>query len=64
VKQAVAAAEKARRQPALVELPEAEEAPKPDRIWDRDLLEKQVRSEPIRRSPAKYGVSDVAIHKQ
>jgi hypothetical protein len=64
VKQAVAAAEKARRQSAPVELPEGEEAPKPERIWDRDLLEKQVWSEPIRRLATKYGVSDVAIHKQ
>jgi predicted transcriptional regulator of viral defense system len=63
VKQAVAAAEKARRRPIPLELPEGEEAPKPDRIWDRDLLEKQVWSEPIRLLAARYGVSDVAIHK-
>jgi predicted transcriptional regulator of viral defense system len=63
VKQAVAAAEKARRPPVPVELPIGEEAPKPERIWDRDLLEKQVWSEPIRQLAKKYGVSDVAIHK-
>jgi hypothetical protein len=64
VKQAVAAAERSRRQRFPVELPKGEEAPKPERIWVRDLLEKQVGSEPIRRLATKYGVSDVAIHKQ
>lgn len=64
MKQAVAAAEKARRQPAPVELLNGKEAPKSERIWDRDLLEEQVWSEPIRRLATKCGVSDVAIHKQ
>lgn len=64
VKQAVAAAEKARRRPVPVELTEGEETPEPERIWDRGLLEKQVWLEPIRRLATKYGVSDVAIHKQ
>lgn len=67
VKQAVAAAEKVRRQPAPAEPTEEEEeeeTPKLARTWDRDLLEKQVWSEPIRQLAKKYGVSDVAIHKQ
>ncbi len=63
VKQAVAAAEKERRQPNPVDSPAGEEVPKPGRIWDRDLLEKQVWSDPIRRLAKKYDVSDVAIHK-
>jgi Zn-dependent peptidase ImmA (M78 family) len=41
----------------------ADDTPEPSRIWDRDLLEKQVWSEPIRQLAKKYGVSDVAIHK-
>jgi hypothetical protein len=65
VKQAVAAAENGRRQPVPVEQMDrgADDTPEPSRIWDRDLLEKQVWSEPIRQLAKKYGVSDVAIHK-
>jgi predicted transcriptional regulator of viral defense system len=65
VKQAVADAEKARRNPQPVEIETGEEdpSPKPARVWDREVLEKQVWSEPIRQLAKKYGVSDVAIHK-
>ncbi len=59
-------AENTRRRPAPVEQTNegADDTPKPSRIWDRDLLEKQVWSEPIRQLAKKYGVSDVAIHKR
>ncbi len=65
VRQAVAAAENARRQTTTIEEVdgEADVSARPLRIWDRDLLEKQVWSEPIRQLAKKYGVSDVAIHK-
>jgi hypothetical protein len=65
VKQAVADAEKARREPQPVEMANGEECqpPKTARIWDRDTLAKEVWSEPIRQLARKYGVSDVAIHK-
>jgi predicted transcriptional regulator of viral defense system len=64
VKQAVAVAEKSRRQPAPAKSDEeAEEAPVTARVWDREVLEKEVWSEPIRQLAKKYGVSDVAVHK-
>jgi predicted transcriptional regulator of viral defense system len=64
VKQAVATAENARMHPKPAKLTEeAKEAPGPARVWDREVLEKEVWSEPIRQLAKKYGVSDVAIHK-
>jgi Zn-dependent peptidase ImmA (M78 family) len=43
---------------------EAEEFAAPGRVWDREVLEKEVWVEPIRQLAKKYGVSDVAIHKR
>jgi len=63
VKQAVAVAENAGMHPKAKPTEEAEEVPVPDRAWDREVLEKEAWSEPIRRLAKKYGVSDVAIHK-
>jgi hypothetical protein len=64
VKQAVGAAENMRRlsEPARP-TEEAGEDSVPARVWDHDVLQKQVWSEPIRQLAKKYGVSDVAIHK-
>lgn len=64
VKQVVAATENARihSKPAKSKK-EAGDVPVPTRVWDREVLEKQVWSEPIRQLARKYGVSDVAIHK-
>jgi len=64
VKQAIAAAENARRQPEPAKSTEEGEGdPVTARVWDREVLEKEVWSEPIRQLAKKYGVSDVAIHK-
>jgi hypothetical protein len=64
VKQAVAIAENARRKPELARpAEEVDETSAPARVWDREVLEKEVWSEPIRQLAKKYGVSDVAIHK-
>jgi predicted transcriptional regulator of viral defense system len=63
VKQAVAAAERARRSEPSKPAEEAEKLGAPARVWDREVLEKEVWSEPIRQLAKKYGVSDVAIHK-
>jgi predicted transcriptional regulator of viral defense system len=64
VKQALATAEKARmHSKAAKPTEEAEEVAAPGRVWDREVLEKEVWAEPIRRLAKKYGVSDVAIHK-
>jgi predicted transcriptional regulator of viral defense system len=64
VKQAVAIAENARRQPEPARpAEEVDETSASARVWDREVLEKEVWSEPIRQLAKKYGVSDVAIHK-
>ena len=64
VKQAIAAFERARKDPVQMELLEEHEVPpQPGRIWDRDTLAREVWVEPIRQLAKKYGVSDVAIHK-
>jgi predicted transcriptional regulator of viral defense system len=64
VKQAVAAAESARIHPKPAKSNKtAKEVPAPIRVWDREVLEKQVWSEPVRQLARKYGVSDVAIRK-
>lgn len=63
VKQAVAAAEKARRPEPAKPTEEAEKVGAPSRVWDREVLEKEVWAEPIRQLAKRYGVSDVAIHK-
>lgn len=65
VKQAVAAAEKSRLHPkATKPKGKAEEFAAPGRVWDREVLDKEVWVEPIRQLAKKYGVSDVAIHKR
>jgi len=64
VKQAVAAAEKARGQlESAKSTQKAGENPVPGRVWNREVLEKEVWVEPIRQLARKYRVSDVAIHK-
>ena len=66
VKQAVAAAEKARRKPASVEQPsnvEAESEPSQQRAWDRETLAREVWETPVRQLARKYGVSDIAVRK-
>lgn len=64
VKQAVAAAESARIHPKpATSKKTAKEAPVQTRVWDREVLEKQVWLEPVRQLARKCGVSDVAIRK-
>jgi len=61
----VAAAENTRRLPATARpAEEVNEISVPARVWDREVLEKEVWVEPIRQLAKKYGVSDVAIHKR
>jgi hypothetical protein len=64
VKQAAAIAEDARRKPESARpAEEVDGTSAPVRVWDREVLEKEVWSEPIRQLAKKYGVSDVAIYK-
>jgi hypothetical protein len=66
VKQAAAACEKARRKPVLVEPPAGEEyeaTPLQRRVWDREILAKEVWETPVRQLARKYGVSDIAVRK-
>jgi len=64
VRQAIAAAEKARRKEAHVHPSENLEAPsRPVRVWDRETLAKEVWESPVRQLATKYGVSDNGVRK-
>lgn len=66
VKQAVAAAEKARRKPTPAAPPtdgEAGQAAVQGRVWDRETLAREVWETPVRQLANKYGVSDNAVRK-
>lgn len=66
VKQAVAACEKARRMPKSTEPTadgDAEPAPAHGRVWDREVLAREVWETPVRQLANKYGTSDNAVRK-
>jgi len=64
VRQAIAAAEKARRKEVHAHPPENLEASSRSvRVWDRETLAKEVWESPVRQLATKYGVSDNGVRK-
>jgi predicted transcriptional regulator of viral defense system len=65
VRQAIAAAEKARRKEAHVFHPpeDPEALSRPVRVWDRETLAREVWECPVRQLATKYGVSDNGVRK-